>query len=729
MSTNLPTISQSLTVTCSGRTASVTTKTPVLDQGDVEAKRQEILDYFHNTFTLYESLFDCLANDQSFYTRANRLRQPLIFYYGHTSVFFINKLNVANLIDQRIDARLESILAVGVDEMSWDDLNEENYDWPTPAEVKAYRDATRDVVDMFIRECDFSLPIDWNSPMWIILMGIEHERIHLETSSILIRELPLDQVKPHPIWGAICQDASTSATQIPANELVTVEGGEVEMGKSHSAQLYGWDNEYGYAAESVADFKASKYLVSNGEFLEFVDAGGYKEKKYWTEEGWNWLDFSQARHPVYWVKKANTYQYRTMLELTDMPWNWPAEINYLEAKAFCNWKSEQTGKQIRLPTEPEWVTMRERLDTDQPFWEQAPGNINLEHGMSPCPVDRHEFEGGLFDLIGNVWQWTETPIDGFNGFKVHPIYDDFSTPTFDGKHNLFKGGCWISTGNYAIKDARYAFRRHFFQYSGLRYVEAEPLPAVAVNVYETDQMVAQYIEFHYGEPAIPGIENFPITCVEQIKSVLDGRATARALDIGCAAGRSSFELAKHFDYVDAVDMSVRLIEAPTNLQTTGRQRYIVPVEGELQDYREISLADFEGYEDLKSKISFMQGDACNLPDKYSNYDLVFAGNLIDRLYDPAMFLNIIKQRINPNGLLVLASPYTWQETYTPRDKWLGGFKAATGENFTTLEGIKKVLGDQFAMLTDAQNVPFVIRETQRKLHYGVSQLTIWEKRA
>ena len=172
-----------------GKTAPIVTRTLLLDRGDVEAKRQEILDYFHHSFTLYESLFECLANDEAYLRRANRLRQPLIFYYGHTAVFFINKLRVANLIDERIDPRLESLLAVGVDEMSWDDLNDNNYDWPTPAEVKTLRDKTREVVDRFIRECDFAMPINWDNPMWIVLMGIEHERIHLETSSILILSL------------------------------------------------------------------------------------------------------------------------------------------------------------------------------------------------------------------------------------------------------------------------------------------------------------------------------------------------------------------------------------------------------------------------------------------------------------------------------------------------------------------------------------------------------------
>jgi 5-histidylcysteine sulfoxide synthase/putative 4-mercaptohistidine N1-methyltranferase len=709
----------------------VVTKTPLLDQNDVESKRQEILDYFHDSFTLYESLFDCLASDEAFYKRANRLRQPLIFYYGHTSVFFLNKLNVANLINQRVDPKIESMLAVGVDEMSWDDLNDNHYDWPTPAEVKAHRDATRAIVDQFIRDCDFSLPIDWNSPMWIILMGIEHERIHLETSSILIRELPLEMVKPHPLWSDICRDAGPA----PKNEVIPVAGGPVELGKSKTNPIYGWDNEYGYHSETVADFQASKYLVSNSEFIEFIEAGGYQTETFWTEEGWNWISFSGAEHPVYWQQQDDgSYRLRLTTEVIDLPMNWPAEINYLEAKAFCNWKSETTGKHVRMPTEAEWQLLRDSLDSDQPYWKKAPGNINLEGNMSPCPVDRHEFDNGFFDLIGNVWQWTETPIDGFDGFEIHPTYDDFSTPTFDGKHNIFKGGCWISTGNYAIKDARYSFRRHFFQYSGLRYVEAAPLPAPQVNVYETDQMVSQYIEFHYGQPSRPDLTNedlastnFPVTCIEKTLPFLAGRATGKALDIGCGAGRSSFELAKVFDSVQALDLSVRAIEAPASLQETGRQRYVCPDEGELQLFREVLLADFDGYPAVKDKIAFMQGDACNLPTKFTGYDLVFAGNLLDRLYDPARFLELIQDRINLNGLLVLVSPYTWCESHTPREKWLGGFKANTGESFKTLEGITNILEPNFSMVGAAQDLPFMMRETSRKFQLGVAEMTVWEK--
>ena len=145
----IPTISEL------SNSTSVVTKTPLLNEGTVESKREEILEYFHKTFNFYESIFECLVDDDAYYARANMLRHPLIFYYGHTAVFYINKLNVAKLINERIDPHLESTLAIGVDEMSWDDLNEAHYDWPTPAKVKAYRDKTREIVDTFIRTYRF----------------------------------------------------------------------------------------------------------------------------------------------------------------------------------------------------------------------------------------------------------------------------------------------------------------------------------------------------------------------------------------------------------------------------------------------------------------------------------------------------------------------------------------------------------------------------------------------
>ncbi len=694
-----------------------TAKTPLIDAGDAAQKRAEIKAYFNLTWDTYERLFECIASDAGYYLKGEALRHPLIFYLGHTAVFYINKLRVAKILQDRVDERIESMLAIGVDEMSWDDLDEANYDWPRVDEVMAYRRAVRAQVNDLIDALPLNLPIGWNDPFWIILMGIEHERIHLETSSVLIRQLPLDCVSPHPRW-PLCPLRG----EAPDNALVHVPGGDVVLGRDGREDTYGWDNEYGRLAETVAGFSASRTLVSNREFLDFVEDGGYRDKQWWSDEGWQWRKFKKARHPVFWLRDGAHWRYRAMTEVIDMPWNWPVDVNQLEAKAYCNWMSAKKGRSIRLPSEAEWQRMYdEYVQQDYPLWPQAPANINLEHWASACPVDRFAF-GPLYDIIGNVWQWTESAIDGLAGFRVHPAYDDFSVPTFDGKHNLIKGGSWISTGNEALKFARYAFRRHFFQHAGFRYIESDKQVTQQFNTYETDELISQYLEFHYGEPHF-GVANFPQHCVEIIAETLGSDAHGRALDIGCAVGRSAFELARHFEHVDAIDFSTRFIRNALNLRQHGSVKYMIPDEGELCTARTVHLHDL-GLGDAVARVDFAQGDACNLKDKFTGYDLIFAGNLIDRLYNPRKFLQDMLARLNPGGWLVLTSPYTWLEEYTDKSEWLGGVKVH-GENLTTLDALKRALQPRFS-LHGVHDVPFVIRETARKFQHTIAQMTLWK---
>ena len=698
------------------------TRTTILDQGDPEQKRAEILDYFHQTFDIDERLYETLKYDETFYLRADRLRHPLIFYYGHTATFFINKLTIARLIETRINPRFESMFAVGVDEMSWDDLDESHYDWPTRQEVKAYRDTVREMVDGLIRRLPMNLPITWENPFWAIMMGIEHERIHLETSSVLIRQLPLDQVVPHPFW-QICRETG----EPPENRLLPVSGGSVILGKSSDHALYGWDNEYGTHQAEVAGFKASQLLVSNREFLAFVEAGGYREQRWWTEEGWSWRTFKQAGHPLFWVTGGGAdggWGLRTMVEVIDLPWNWPVEVNQLEAKAFCNWKAAQTGLPIRLPTEDEWHRLHDISNIpDQPWWQQAPGNINLEYWSSSCPVDRFRF-GDFYDVTGNVWQWTETPIYPFHGFRIHPWYDDFSTPTFDTRHNLIKGGSWISTGNEATRDARYAFRRHFFQHAGFRYVESSAPVVIHQDQYETDALAAQYCDAHYGQPHFE-VPNFPAACARICLEIMQGRLMGHALDLGCSVGRAAFELASGgFARVTGLDFSTRFFRLAARMQEEGYLRYAAAEEGEIASFHEVGLADF-GLERIRDRVDFYQADACNLPEKFIGYDLVLAANLIDRLYAPRKFLAAIHERLNPGGVLVLTSPYTWDETYTKKEEWLGGYREA-GEPVWTLDALKAVLSPRFRLLGEPRELPFVLRETRRKFQHTVAELTVWE---
>ena len=252
------------------------TRTPWLHGDDSQSKRHELLTYFQQTYDLYDSLFEALAVEEAWFTKAIPLRHPLIFYFGHTAAFFINKLLAGGWINQRLDPRIEAMVAIGVDEMSWDDLDESHYPWPSVAELRQYRARVRERVSDFIQTMPLSLPIDWHSPAWVILMGIEHERIHLETSSVLIRQLPLHWVRPLPQW-PVCPLARHQLAQVPVNSLVDVAGGLVRLGKPQSDATYGWDNEYGQREVQLAPFQASRMLVSNAEFLAFVQDGGYLE--------------------------------------------------------------------------------------------------------------------------------------------------------------------------------------------------------------------------------------------------------------------------------------------------------------------------------------------------------------------------------------------------------------------------------------------------------------------
>ncbi len=692
-----------------------------LRESDPAKLRELLRHYFHQTYSIDEKLYESLADDSTFYLRADPLRHPLVFYLGHTAAFYINKLIIGRVIGERIDPAIESMFAIGVDEMSWDDLNEAHYDWPPIPEVRKYRDLVRARVDKLISELPLSeRGITWESPWWGIIMGIEHQRIHLETSSVLIRQLPLERTRQLEFWN-VCPDTGKA----PQNELLSVAGGSVTLGRDDSDPWYGWDNEYGSVAFVVQPFKASKYLVSNAEFLEFVDAGGYQKEELWTGEGWSWLSFQKATLPRFWRKTDGGYKLRLMASEIPLPENWPVECNYLEAKAFCNWKTKQTGRPIRLPSEEEWMLLRDgRVKTDQPLWDRAPGNINLEYRASPCPVDRFDC-GGFYDVIGNVWQWTETPIYAFPGFKIHPIYDDFSVPTFDGRHNLIKGGSWISTGNEALRNSRYAFRRHFYQHAGFRYIESAAPLAEYDEPHESDHAIIPWCDANWGDNPLGG-NNFE----QQLRDALhpwicplEGKA---ALHLGCKTGRGTFELARTFASVTGLDFTTRLIRLATRMKERGYIRYVRNEEGEIQSYVEKKLEDF-GLEETAAKVEFWQADVSNLMARFSGYDFILAENAVEGAINPGRLLRDIPKRLNSRGLLAIADSHGWDPQITRPEDRIGGFRK-DGEPYHAFEGISDLLNEEFELLAEPVELWQTLRIEARRHHLRQVQLSIWKKR-
>ena len=687
-------------------------KTLILNEVDGESLREKVRSYFHKTYDIDEKLYELLADDAAFYLRPDPLRHPLVFYLGHTAVFYVNKLNISGIVNQRINSAFEAMFAVGVDEMSWDDLNEAHYDWQAIPEVRAYRQQVRSFVDSLIS----SLPapqggISWESPWWAIVMGIEHERIHLETSSVLIRQLPLECLKPLDFWNICPLDSAA-----PANVLLPVAGAEIVLGKDFDDPLYGWDNEYGKKHYEVKSFQASRYLVSNAEFKEFIEAGGYQQQDYWTPEGWAWKSYQKAQYPRFWrVTDTGDYKLRTIASEVPMPWSHPVEVNYLEAKAFCNWKAKSSGLPIRMPTEAEWYLLRDaHVNTDQPYWDKAPGNINLEYWASACPVDHFAF-GEFYDIIGNVWQWTETPIAAFPGFRIHPYYDDFSVPTFDTRHNLIKGGSFISTGNEAIRDSRYAFRRHFYQHSGFRYIASEAAVEIEDNLYEDDPAIVPWCDLDWES-------DFALWFIDSIQDYLKGKKDQYVLNLGCKTGRLSFELAKYFKHVTGLDSTARIIQLATRMKEEGYIRYVQKEEGDLDSVVEHSLKQKQLL-DCASKVEFWQADSSNLSPKFSGYDAVIALNTLEEAIDPLRFLSMIHQRLNAGGLLVIADSYQYKTSQPP-----AGIRKA-GEPYRSWDWLQEELHEHFELLGEPQDTWQPLRLSKRNYIYRVLQVSAWRKKS
>ncbi|MDY0123571.1 5-histidylcysteine sulfoxide synthase [Sulfurimonas sp.] len=689
-----------------------------LDGSDIEAKREEIRAYFHNTFDIFEKIFEVLKSDEVFYQKSEPTRHPMIFYFGHTATFFINKLVLMKIIKERINPEFESIFAVGVDEMEWDDTNGTHYKWPKVDEVREYRKKVRALVDDLITSLPLTLPITQDSPMWIILMGIEHERIHIETSLVLHRQMPLYNVKEVREFN-ICTHTSAA----PKNEMIDIDGGSVFLGKDKSHNLYGWDNEYGEFSEMIEKFKVSKYLVSNAEFMEFVKDGGYEDEEFWDDEGKKFLAISGAKHPIFWVLEDGSFRYRTLCKLIDMPLDWPVDVNALEAEAFCRYKSKKDGVVYSLPSEAEYRLIYEYAGLcDIPDFHESRANLNFYHYFSSCPVNEFGFNG-IYDVVGNVWQWSRTPIFGFNGFEVHSAYDDFSTPTFDNKHSLILGSSWASSGNLIMKHSRYAFRKHFPQNAGFRYVISSGDEKIENDIYESDELVSQYCEFQYGDEKF-GVKNFAIECAK-IASKFAKNHT-KALDLGCATGRATFELAKSFDEVEGIDFSARFIGVGVKLKNDGYVAFVSKTEGDLAEKKRVSIDEL-GYDALKDRVSFWQGDACNLKPNFNSYDLVMATNLIDRLYNPRLFLQSVDERLESEGILILTSPYTWQESSTKKELWLGGYRDESGKDVRTIDTLKEILGKKFELL-HLQDLEFVIKETARKFQHSIAEVSVWRKK-
>ena len=449
---------------------------------DINASKEEYLQYFNNCWLLTEILFHSLKYEQSFYKKPyHLLRHPLIFYYGHVASLYINKMLVAGLISKPINQEFETIFETGVDEMTWDiDTKQNHINWPSLAAVKSYRKKVYELVTKVINENNnlFTQARSQQSPLWAILMSFEHERIHLETSSVLIRELAIEYVRYPKLFSKnnyVTRQNNLPKVNIdyPQNKFIKISQNTANIGKNDPS-TYGWDNEYGNKNIEVSEFSVTKALISNGEFFEFVKDNGYHEDKYWSENGLKWRKFRNIYHPTFWLpngpKGSNLFKLRTCFEVIDMQWNYPVIVNHFEAKAFCTYKQYKEKENFRLIHEAEHKLLANYAIDPVKNKEIESFNFNLQH-LSENPVNINKQENDIYDANGNLWQWLEDNFYPLDDFVIHDYYKDFSTPCFDDKHKMIAGSSFFSTGNLASIYSRYHFREHFFQHAGFRIVK------------------------------------------------------------------------------------------------------------------------------------------------------------------------------------------------------------------------------------------------------------------
>lgn len=250
---------------------------------------------------------------------------------------------------------------------------------------------------------------------------------------------------------------------------------------------------------------------------------------------------------------------------------------------------------------------------------------------------------------------------------------------------------------------------------------------MSAGYYESESALAEYLLFHYGAPeqVLPysfgpaDALEFPVRCVTECLNVKRLPPKARALDLGCAVGRSSFELARFCAQVVGVDFSRRFIETAECLRRDASFPFRFIEEGPVT---QAAFASVPAGID-RSRVKFEIGDAQNLRSDLGEFDVILMANLIDRLSDPARCLGRMRALLKPGGQLIITSPYTWLTDYTPRENWLCGCDKS-GRTIKTLEALKALLAPDLN-LAFRKDLPFLIREHARKFQWSVAEASGW----
>jgi ergothioneine biosynthesis protein EgtB len=381
-----------------------------------------------------------IVSDDAYYSQPIPSRHPLVFYEGHLPAFSFNTLVKKALGGASIDPQLEALFARGIDPSDTVSVagRDTVHGWPDRRVVREFADeADRRVLEA-LANAELDVPghplLDRAEAAFTIL---EHEAMHQETLLYMWHRLPLDQ-KRRP--GAYRPKAGGA---VPGVEWIQIAEGEATLGVDRHAIPFGWDNEFGSFRQRVRAFAIERHDVTNAAFREFVEAGGYRDARWWRPSDWAWRTREQLEHPLFWEHHDGEWVWRGMFDRIPLPPAWPVYVSHAEAAAYASWRG------ARLPTEAEFQRAAygtpEGNERQRPWGEAEPAPA---HGVfdftswDPEPAGTHPMgrsAWGVDDLVGNGWEWTSTVFGPFPGFRPMASYPEYSADFFDDEHVVMKG--------------------------------------------------------------------------------------------------------------------------------------------------------------------------------------------------------------------------------------------------------------------------------------------------
>jgi iron(II)-dependent oxidoreductase len=431
----------------------------------IDQLRNAVLEARANSDRLFE-----IVREDSLYERPIAERNRIVFYIGHLEAFDWNVFRTHLFSMETRTAAFDKLFAFGIDPVDGGLPTDQPADWPSLSEVRNYVQTLRNLIDDALDAGAFPLAAkpDSFSPETLLRVAYEHRLMHAETLTYMFHRLPYARKYP--------QSQDSFASVPVENEMLEIPAGQATLGLSRdSSTHFGWDNEFELNTASVPRFRIDKYMVTNAEFLRFVEDGGYRNPQFWSSEDWQWKERHSISHPAFWNQAGSDWTFRGMFEELPFPSNWPVYVSHAEASAYARWAKKS------LPTEAQWhraaygtpqgVEQSYPWGTDAP--ESNPGNFDFRR-WDPAPVNAFPANKSAFGVVGqlgNGWEWTSTPFAPFPGFQAFAYYPGYSANFFDGKHFVIKGGSARSAARFLRRSFRNWFQPHYqYVYAGFRCV-------------------------------------------------------------------------------------------------------------------------------------------------------------------------------------------------------------------------------------------------------------------